>query len=90
MIDELAERGRKVISDSKEANEELQHKFEAKFDEFYDTHRKSKKQVDIASMTAEEREELLERLKNFKEEAEEAVEEAAEAVKEAVEDVTED
>ncbi len=65
-LDELAEKGKKVIEEGKEANEELQHKFEDKFDEFYDRHRTTKKEIDIASMTDEERAELLEKLTNFK------------------------
>ena len=74
-IDELAERGKKVVEDGKEANEELHHKFEAKFDEFYDSHRRSKKEINLDAMTEEEREELLERLKNYKEPEEKAEEE---------------
>lgn len=68
VLDDLAERGRKVIDDGKEANEELHHKFEDKFDEFYDKHRHSKKEVDIDAMTDEERAELLEKLQNYKKE----------------------
>lgn len=69
-IDELAERGKKLINDGKEQNEELHRKIESRIDEFYDNHRVSKREINIADMTTEERVELLERLQNFREDEE--------------------
>lgn len=67
VIDKLAQKGEEIVNKGKEANEELHRQVEKDFDEFCDKHRHTERKVDISSMTAEERAQLLEQLQNFKE-----------------------
>lgn len=64
-LDNLVKKGKEIVQDGKEANEELQHKVEQKFDEFCDSHRASKRKIDVESLTPEERADLLRRLQEL-------------------------
>ena len=64
-MDELVEKGRAVFRDGMEAGGDLQQKAQQKFDEFCEACRREKPDVDLDSMTPEERAALLEKLMNM-------------------------
>ena len=64
-MDELVEKGRAVFRDGMEAGGDLQQKAQQKFDEFCEACRREKTDVDLDSMTPEERAALLEKLMNM-------------------------
>lgn len=73
-MDELVEKGRSVFYDGMQAGSDLQRKAQEKFDEFC---RKEKQDVDLESMTQEEREALLEKLLKMEQERNAAPSDAA-------------
>lgn len=66
-MDDLVEKGRELFRDGVEAGENLQQKTKQKFEEFCDTWRE-KNTIDLESLTAAERADLLSRLQQMAEE----------------------